>query len=65
MLPKSSSRDEGDDQAGSFPTGATAPTRHPLTLSCSPERKTCHKGREGGRGHASSLQPIWEPTLFS
>lgn len=62
---KFSPRDEGDGQAIRCPTGATASTGHPRERSdCSPERKTLSQ-REGGRGQASSLQPIWEPTLFS
>lgn len=64
MLSKSSSGDAGDDRAGRCPAGATAATHHPLTLSCSPERKTLSQ-REGGRGRASATRPIWEPTLFS
>lgn len=64
VLSKSSSRDAGDDRAGRCPAGATVATHHPLTLSCSPERKTLSQ-REGGRGRASATQPIWEPTLFS
>lgn len=64
VLSKSSSGDAGADRAGRCPAGAAAATHHPLTLSCSPERKTLSQ-REGGRGRASATQPIWEPTLFS